>query len=580
MRAKRLSVKRNSNPMALREILAKFGFEFDENKAKKADQAVEGLSGKLKGLAGIFAAGYVVNGLKNLAAAALQEADATGKAAQQLGLTIEQYQTFAQAATEAGSSAAGLSAAFKSVSNAAVMAANGGKEAKAMYDDLGVSIKDADGNLRSNADILVETGAALAALEDPTKKSAYGFKLLGNDSRALMSAFAGGAEDIERIRKELAELGGGFSDDAAASAAEANDAVDRFRFSLKSLKSAVIVFAAPALTAIGTALSKTIGWLANLGKNSEIMKALFVTLGAAGFLALSRWIGPLGKALGLMLKFAKPLLLIMAIALVVEDLIVLFEGGESAIGGFIDKIFGKGTTQDIVKNIKDIYKEAKRLFDLLIEDPVEFENEMKMALAGIREDIKKNFGDGWLFVANSYIAFIDMMTGGWDNFVKGLKGSWEGWSMLFAAVAGYMGQVFGAATDGIANAFTSMWNGIISGAQSAVGKIKDLIGSIPGASKVLDFATSKLEGLKGTLREAQPVSFAAAQERVRNDRAGATIAGPAGATNNSNSVSQRNTVTVNVTAQGGTAETTRAVERGVRQGLSHERSATLAALGG
>ncbi|MFW6031647.1 MAG: hypothetical protein ACOC9T_03560, partial [Myxococcota bacterium] len=68
----------------------------------------------------------------------------------------------------------------------------------------------------------------------------------------------------------------------------------------------------------------------------------------------------------ILLKGALLALAFLAIVAVVEDLINLFTGGESVIGDFIDEMFGVGTSQKVVEDLKA----AWQAFTAFLEDPL------------------------------------------------------------------------------------------------------------------------------------------------------------------------------------------------------------------
>jgi hypothetical protein len=105
-------------------------------------------------------------------------------------------------------------------------------------------------------------------------------------------------------------------------------------------------------------LQKFVDWgiragatLLKMAEDSNIFKAVMITLavvmGAFGAAALAaQW--PL-----ILMALA-----IAAVVLIVDELITLFNGGDTLIGDAIDEIFGEGKSTELVKEVKEIWKEV------------------------------------------------------------------------------------------------------------------------------------------------------------------------------------------------------------------------------
>src|SRR5688500_5821865 len=138
--------------MALREVFARFGFEFESAKVKEADSGVNALATSVQGLVAVFASNAIVQGVGRLA----EQLDTFDDLSAQTKLSTDSIQEWGYAAQISGSSAAEFQSALtllqKALGNAD--AATSG-QAKALT-DLGIKYKDAAGQVRPLGEILPE----------------------------------------------------------------------------------------------------------------------------------------------------------------------------------------------------------------------------------------------------------------------------------------------------------------------------------------------------------------------------------------------------------------------------------------
>jgi len=344
--------------MALREILARFAFKVDPSGLKKADKGIAGVVGKLQGLGVALGAGVVASGIKNFITDMVDAGDAIGKTSTQLGLSAEQLQAWQAAAGFAGVEGEKFNQSMRVLQKNTLLADQGSKQASDAFDMLGVSIKDASGNLKTGDQLMREVGLALNGLENSTEKVAIAQQLMGRSGAALLPLFKDGEAGLDATLRALDRFGGGLSKDLIPLAEAAQDRFAEWEIATTSLKSRVMVALLPMLNSLVLSLSKAGAAVSKFLGKGEAMKAILIVLG--GVLAKLA-IGKFGMSL---LKLGRaaalPLLKIALLVLLVEDLIVLFKGGDSLIGRFLDKLFGAGSSGAVVKAITDITSAVKK----------------------------------------------------------------------------------------------------------------------------------------------------------------------------------------------------------------------------
>ena len=100
------------------------------------------------GFAGAAAAGTV---LTSLTKSAIDNADAISKQSQIVGVATEEWSAYLYAADMSGVTNEQLEAGFRKLSQSAVDAFRGVGSGSKVFDELGISVKDADGNLKNNS---------------------------------------------------------------------------------------------------------------------------------------------------------------------------------------------------------------------------------------------------------------------------------------------------------------------------------------------------------------------------------------------------------------------------------------------
>lgn len=225
------------------------------------------------------AADGVVVALFELAKSSAESADEAGKAAQAAGLSAKAYQEWAFAAESVGVSQTQMSTALntfnkqvtktadettkagkagaqmgrdiqqgvgftvetfkdlnvevtrfgENVKGAGDKAKSGAAKAKTGFDELGISVKNSDGTLKTNEQLLLAVANAFQKMPDGARKSQIALKLFGEQGAKLIPLLDQGAAGIEEFKAKAAELGIVFTDDQIKAAAKFNDALTELK---------------------------------------------------------------------------------------------------------------------------------------------------------------------------------------------------------------------------------------------------------------------------------------------------------------------------------------------------------------
>ena len=160
---------------------------------------------------------------------------------------------------------------------------------------------------------------------------------------------------VRAMREEFELLGGGFDEEAIEKASEFDHSLAKIHVVVDGIKGAIAKGLLPVLSYVADKAAAIDGWFVRMTKNTNLMRNALIVLGAA--------ITPLAYEFAA--AFAPVLLAGAALAgivILVDDIVTMFEGGQSVIGDVIDDIFGKGQSADAVTEVKNAWVEVKQAF--------------------------------------------------------------------------------------------------------------------------------------------------------------------------------------------------------------------------
>lgn len=189
----------------------------------KAEQGVN----KFTAIAGVMRTGVLAAGAALTAASykAIEFADGINDIAKANEMAVSGVLEFTQALTVSGGQADSVSKLLSSLTNKIDEAAQGSQKTRDKFKELGVSIKDL-GTL-SEEQILRKTVAGLAAIEDPIRRNALAFDIMGKAIKGV---------DIKGLNDELIRTQGAAkaSDEAFGKIGDALDKLDKLSFKIKT----------------------------------------------------------------------------------------------------------------------------------------------------------------------------------------------------------------------------------------------------------------------------------------------------------------------------------------------------------
>lgn len=380
-------------------------------------------------------------------ASTTEAADALTDMSAETGISVESIQELGFAAMMSGSSAEAMSASLANLSKVAGDAARGLGKGKKTFDELGISVKDASGNIKTADVIFNELRESFAKLgtDSATQKSIIAS--LGLDASTLQFLNAT-SEEVGALVDQARALGIVTAEQADAAAAF-QDSLGVAKFAVSALSQQVAIGLAPSLQGI------TDSFVEFLVANKDLIKEGLIRLGevitaTAGFVSRMT---PIVLSLGAALVVAKlatggfatvitfltsPVFLITAaivlFLLIVDDLITALNGGQSVIADFFMEFFG----WDIVPVLQGIVDAFKAMFAALLTFAAPF---------------FEAFG-------HLFDAVIELFKGNWAGALDALLAAFnsvgEGIKNIFLGLFDFIGSAFSQILGGIKSAATSI----------------------------------------------------------------------------------------------------------------------------
>lgn len=375
-----------------RELLAILGIEVEVDRAKSVDNFLGRTQKAMQTLGGSIAGYFAVQAVKGFVQQQIMVGETLRKNALALGVSTKAFQEYEHVFNTIGQGDKVFEVMLQLSEKAFEGINNKTSETAKIFKKLGVELADSSGKVRPVTDIFMEFADAIKAAENDTEKMAFMSTLFGEDlSKFLMPLMKQGSGQILEMRKAVKELGGGFSDAAVEGAEEMYRELGKVSLAMTSLKSVIFVSILPAIKyTIESAKQLAISMRKIVDETHIFKAAAIVAIGVltAVFIKAMSTMGMTMMRYALFwVIFNAPIIaavvLIGLMILVVDDLLVMFEGGQSVIGEFLDALFGVGTAQAVVETLTNAWKS---FMDLLT--PGNFVEGWKIAFAEIGRLVK------------------------------------------------------------------------------------------------------------------------------------------------------------------------------------------------
>lgn len=197
--------------------------ERELDKRTKSMQSRATAFGKFLGGALVAGAGAAAAGLIAVTKQAIDSADRLNDISQRLGVGTEALSAWGYAAQQSGTDLEALNGGLTRFTKNVAAAMDSGSRQGEIFAALGVSVKDAAGNLRSVEDLLPEIATAFKGMNNATLESALSMELFGRSGAQLLQFLNLGGDGLSEMEARARSLGIVISQDTAEAADEFND---------------------------------------------------------------------------------------------------------------------------------------------------------------------------------------------------------------------------------------------------------------------------------------------------------------------------------------------------------------------
>ena len=191
-------------------------------------------------VAGATAIGMLVNKSVNASEELVRLSDVTG-------ISVEELQRMKYVGSQLGVELETMTKANTRLTRSIGEAANGNKEAIQAFEGLGISIYDANGQLKESPEIFNEVIDKLGSIEDPVLRDALAMQLMGKSAMDLNPLIKAGADEIENLKDKADELGLVLSEEQVTALESFGDEMDTVNTKLQVAGAQIAVALLPFL---------------------------------------------------------------------------------------------------------------------------------------------------------------------------------------------------------------------------------------------------------------------------------------------------------------------------------------------
>ena len=485
------------------------------SKIYQVGQAFEDTGKKIEGAGRALtplsrAAGVVAAGLGAVTYKAGTMADDLNTLSKQTGISTHDLQMYAAMADLVDVSVETMAKSQTKLKKSMLGASEGGSQAK-YFEQLGISVTDANGELRDSNEVFQETIQALGMMENETQRDAIAMAIFGKSANELNPLIEDAGATYEKVSGIMAKYGlEPVSQEALDRANEFNDQIDTIKLvfmqAIQIIGTKIAGYLVPVMQKVVDKAAQIAEFIAGLSG-----KTMSVIMGISGALAALApaliVVGKITKGVGELWKNAalaaqKIPLIGKALSFLSANPIVLVVAALAALGLMISKT---GLTADeITAKINEFVLNFQAKLPQIIETVVQVLTTLVTTIAQMAPQIVQ--GAVTLFtglvdalpiilpvlmqgIADLIMAIVQSLPGMAVSLIQAAvsiaQTLWQGVQQVFGNVVSWFGGVFGRAWEAIKKKFSgwaSFWGGLwktISNKFSAIGT--NIASAISGA---------------------------------------------------------------------------------------------------
>ena len=175
-----------------------------------------------------------------------------------LGLGVQFLQRFRYAAEQSGVSVDTADMALQRFTRRVAEAAQGTGEARDALRQMGVALRDSNGELRPTEDILNDVSDALSLTEDSSERVRLAFKLFDSEGVALINTLQDGSDAMREMYREAERLGVVLTEQDTRQLKALDDSYTELSAAIKGVVDQFVLGLVPALLDVNDGMTDTI----------------------------------------------------------------------------------------------------------------------------------------------------------------------------------------------------------------------------------------------------------------------------------------------------------------------------------
>ncbi len=265
------------------------------------------------------------------------------------GISTDELQKFQYAADLIDVDMETLSGSLAKLTRNMDAARKGTGDAGAVFDELGVSLYDINGEFRDNEDVFADAIDALAKIENETERDAKAMAIFGRSAQQLNPLIKGGAATLKQLGAEAEAAGLILSHDSLNGLNAVNDAVDRFK---STNEMAGMLFSTAFAGPVAEGIEQVNTWYQSL-------TAAFAEGGFDGLLEQVQTIIPevfafLGETLPQIMDFGVQVVMTL-LSTLIENLPSIADGALSMVMTIVDMLLSPSSISALVESAVAIF---------------------------------------------------------------------------------------------------------------------------------------------------------------------------------------------------------------------------------
>lgn len=246
---------------ALHVSLSADSAAFDQgmnNAQQTADESMGKIGDNAKKLAGVLAGLFAVDLIKDRIKEQIDYADGLADVAARANSTAEALSAMEYALHFNDATLEDYTGGLQKLSLNMAAAAEGSKAQAQLFQTIGISLRDQDGQIRNAADVMLDFSDVLAGMDDGATKTSLAMDILGKSAGpALLPHLNQGSAAIKELTAEAEKFNLVVSTDASKAAGQLNDNLDKLSFAATGAWRVMAVQLAPMLGSISENMLKS-----------------------------------------------------------------------------------------------------------------------------------------------------------------------------------------------------------------------------------------------------------------------------------------------------------------------------------